>query len=52
METRAEPVADKSKAVLCEFFLAGARNGGNTPQHTATQKKALAAFSALFDGKK
>lgn len=50
METRAEPVEQKDRATLCEFYLTGVRAGGNAPHHTPTQKKAIEAFAALFGG--
>jgi hypothetical protein len=49
METRAQPVERKDQHTLCEFYLTGVRSGGNTPQHTPTQKKAIEAFAALFN---
>ena len=48
IEKRAEPVAEKTRANLCDFYLPGVKAGGNAPHHTPKQEQAIAAFSALF----
>ena len=48
IESRAEAIADKTRANQCEFYLTGVKSGGNVPPQTPTQKRALAAFDALF----